>query len=145
MTPTQILSGSGETSIKIHSTTHDEFPIAQVLKDAHKLGCHHIVTDKSGTRAASVGFDGSVKTWKYEEGMWKDDGEIIPTGKDAPKKAGEVWAVALSIDGQYLASTTHDGRVSVWDLTNGKQKIREFETKGSFGMCIDMVSDLMRG
>ncbi|KIW52704.1 hypothetical protein PV05_08328 [Exophiala xenobiotica] len=138
VTTTQILSGSGEPSIKVHSTTDDDFPIAQVLRDAHKVGCHHIVTDEAGTRAVSVGFDGLVRVWKYEEGKWEDDGEIR---NDAPKRAGQVWAVALSSDGQYLAGTTQDGRVNVWDLNNGKQKIREFETKGSFGLCVDMSPD----
>jgi WD40 repeat protein len=56
-------------------------------------------------------------------------------------KAGEVWAIALSEDGQYLASTTYDGRINVWDLVNDRKKIREFETKGSFGMCIDLSRD----
>lgn len=135
VTTTQILSGSGESSLKVYSTTEDDFPIAQVLKDAHKLGCHHIVTDQAGARAVSVGFGGEVKVWKYEDGIWKDDGDI-----DAPRKAGEVWAACLSLDGRYLAGTTHDGRVNVWDLSNGRQKIREYETKGSFGMCIDLVS-----
>lgn len=53
-------------------------------------------------------------------------------------KAGEVWAISLSEDGTYLASTTHDGRINVWE-TSSKEKIREFETKGSFGMCIHLV------
>ena len=52
---------------------------------------------------------------------------------------GEIWAIALSEDGQYLAATSFDGRINVWDnLANGA-KIREFETKGSFGMSIDLV------
>ena len=54
-------------------------------------------------------------------------------------KAGEIWAVALSEDGQYLASTTFDGRINVWDCLAGRQKIREYETKGSYGMAIDLV------
>jgi superkiller protein 8 len=55
-------------------------------------------------------------------------------------KAGEIWAIALSSDGQYLTSTTHDGRINVWDLAAAdRPKIHQFETKGSFGMCIDMV------
>jgi len=29
----------------------------------------------------------------------------------------------------------------VWDLVAGRKKIREYETKGSFGMCIDMSRD----
>jgi len=54
-------------------------------------------------------------------------------------KAGEIWAIALSGNGQYLAATSFDGRMNVWDnLANGA-KIREFETRGSFGMSIDLV------
>lgn len=56
-------------------------------------------------------------------------------------KAGEIWAISLSEDGQFLASTSYDGRISVWDLVVDRKKIREYETKGSFGMCIDMSRD----
>ena len=59
------------------------------------------------------------------------------TGSKIP---GEVWAIALSENGQYLAGTSVDGRIGVWDTFNeGKEKIQEYETKGSFGMCIDLV------
>lgn len=54
-------------------------------------------------------------------------------------KVGEVWAIKLSADGQYLAGTTHDGHIKVWDIQNGAEQIRDFETKGSFGTCIDIV------
>ena len=55
-------------------------------------------------------------------------------------KPGEIWAIALSTDGQYLAATSSDGRINVWDNLADGAKIREFETKGSFGMSIDIVS-----
>ena len=51
-----------------------------------------------------------------------------------------MWAIALSENGQYLASTSFDGRINVWDNLADGAKIREFETKGSFGMSIDLVS-----
>ncbi len=54
-------------------------------------------------------------------------------------KAGEIWAIALSEDGQYLAATSMNGRINVWDNLANRAKIREFETKGSFGLCIDLV------
>ena len=57
-------------------------------------------------------------------------------------KAGEVWAIVLSADGQYLAATSFDGRINVWDNLADGAKIKEFETKGSFGMSIDLVSSL---
>lgn len=56
-------------------------------------------------------------------------------------KAGEIWSIALSEDGQYLAATSFDGRISVWDSFANGAKIREFETKGSFGMSIDLSVD----
>lgn len=141
MTSTQIITGSGESSIKIHSTVDSDFSIAQVVKDAHKLGIHHLITSKDGKKAVSAGFGGEAKIWKHEDGIWKLDSEIN-IGKDGAKKvkAGEIWAVALSVDGHYLAATTYDGRVNVWDLANVNEKFREYETKGSFGMCVDLVS-----
>ena len=57
-------------------------------------------------------------------------------------KAGEVWAIVLSEDGQYLAATSFDGRINVWDNLADGAKIKEFETKGNFGMSIDLVSSL---
>ena len=135
VTPTQIISASGESSLKIHSTKEADFPIAQVLKNAHKLGCHHVVTSRDGRRAVSVGFGGEAKIWRYDEGMWKDDGEIAEA-----LKAGELWAVVLSAEGRYLAGTTYNGRINVWDLDDGKKQFMEYETKGSFGMSIDLVS-----
>ncbi|PMD44076.1 WD40 repeat-like protein [Hyaloscypha variabilis F] len=137
VTRTQILSASGASSIKVHSTTSPDIPLAQTLSGAHKLGCHHIVTSRNGRIVASAGFGGEVKIWSISEsGEWVEEGKI-----EDGNKAGEIWAVALSEDGQFLASTTYDGRINVWDLVAGRKKIREYETKGSFGMCIDMSRD----
>lgn len=85
-----------------------------------------------------------MKIWSIstENWEWSEAGKVVDGNQ-----AGEVWAIALSEDGQFLASTTYDGRINVWDLnvatqqgTKGK-KIREYETKGSFGMCVDMSRD----
>lgn len=135
-TPTQILSASGSSSILVHSTNIPEFPLSQTLEKVHKLGVHHLTTSRNGKVAASVGFGGEVKIWSEEGGKWSQSREIV----DA-KKPGETWAIALSEDGQYLAATSSDGRINVWDNLADGAKIREFETKGSFGMSIDMSVD----
>lgn len=56
-------------------------------------------------------------------------------------KPGEVWAIAISADGQYLASSSINGKINVWSLNKaeGMPRIREYETKGSFGLCVDLV------
>lgn len=148
VTRDQIISASGVSTLKIHSTTTPDFAIAQVLKDAHPLGCHHLATSHDGMKLVSVGFGGEAKVWKFVDGMWVGEGELegLAEGGGAGKKSrkklnvGEMWAVALSEEGRYLAGTSYDGRIGVWDLlTEGRRKIREYETKGSFGLCVDMV------
>lgn len=60
----------------------------------------------------------------------------------ADKKAGEHWAPALSENGQYLACTTSDGRINVYNtqtVSEGMaEKITEYQTKGFFGMSVDI-------
>lgn len=73
MTDTQILSASGASSLKVYSTTDPDFPLAQTIDGAHKVGCHHIVTSGNGSRAASVGFGGEIKIWSNKDGSWAED------------------------------------------------------------------------
>ncbi|EGX95563.1 meiotic recombination protein Ski8/Rec14, putative [Cordyceps militaris CM01] len=143
-TPKALLSAGGSSTIHVHDTTDPAFPLKQSISNAHKLGCHHLCTSKNGRYAASAGFGGEVKIWALntETGEWSSTGEI----SGSSVQAGEVWALALSEDGGYLASTTHDGRINVWDVTDeAKPKIREYETgsagSGSFGMCVDLSRD----
>lgn len=133
----------------MHSTTQTTFPLIQSLNDAHKLGCHHIAVSRNGKVVASAGFGGEVKIWKLSEsgsGDWEAFSELETSRGVGGKRAGEVWAVALSEDGLYLAATTYDGRINVWSLDNPQgKKIQEYETgsagSGSFGLCVDLSRD----
>ncbi|KAK2597987.1 Ski complex subunit Rec14 [Conoideocrella luteorostrata] len=143
-TPKAVLSAGGSSTLHVHDTTDPSFPLKQSISDAHKLGCHHICTSRNGKVAATAGFGGEVKLWvlNQDTGEWSSSGEI--TGPSA--KPGEVWALALSEDGSYLASTTIDGRINVWNLADeSKPKIQEYETgsagSGSFGMSVDLSRD----
>lgn len=143
-TPRAVLSAGGSSTLHVHDTTDPSYPLKQSISDAHKLGCHHICTSRNGRVAASAGFGGEVKLWALNQdtGEWSGNGEI--TGPSV--KPGEVWAIALSEDGSYLASTTNDGRINVWDIKDeSKTKIQEYETgnagSGSFGMSIDLSRD----
>ncbi|KLJ10241.1 hypothetical protein EMPG_14378 [Blastomyces silverae] len=150
LTPSQLISCSGASSLKVHSTTEPEFPLVQSLDGAHKIGCHHLAASRDGTRLVSVGFGGEVKVWSsVAGGVWVADEGVggMTGGKgDTKQKVSEIWAAALSADGEYLAGTTLDGHIKVWHLVGtGKDskvsQIRDLETKGSFGMCIDLSAD----
>ena len=143
-TPQAVLSGSGSSTLHIHDSTDPSFPLKQSISDAHKLGCHHICTSKNGKVAASAGFGGEVKIWALNTDTkeWSLNGEIA-TSSNNP---GEAWALALSEDGSYLAATTNDGKIHVWDISDEKKpKIQAYETgspgAGSFGMCVDLSTD----
>lgn len=143
-TSRSVLSASGSSTIHVHDTTDPSFPLKQSIPDAHKLGCHHICTSKTGKVAASAGFGGEICLWQLNQdtGEWHSNGTLAGSSS----KPGEAWALALSEDGSFLASTTNDGRINVWDISNEKKpKIQEYETgsagSGSFGMSVDLSRD----
>jgi superkiller protein 8 len=89
VTPTQLISASGSSTIKIHSTVsggainpesatdENPFPEVQVLEKSHSLGCHHVCAAREGGVFASVGFEGDVKLWSAgEDGTWTVKGCI---------------------------------------------------------------------
>ncbi|PLB44065.1 WD40 repeat protein [Aspergillus steynii IBT 23096] len=137
VTDTQVLSASGASALKVHSTADPEFPLVQSIDGAHKAGCHHVVTNGNGSRAVSVGFGGEIKVWDCHNGAWSQD-KAVSVGSTG---SAEAWAVSLSQDGQYLAGVSQDGHIKVWDLSSNGEQIRDYETKGSFGTCLDMSAD----
>ncbi|EED20312.1 meiotic recombination protein Ski8/Rec14, putative [Talaromyces stipitatus ATCC 10500] len=136
VTYNQIISASGASALKVHSTADPDFPLVQTIEAAHKIGCHHVVTSRNGLKAASIGFAGEIKIWINNNGEWSEETALSNSIKDP-----EAWAICLSEDGRYLAGTTHDGHIKVWDLNNKGEQFRDYETKGAFGACLDMSID----
>lgn len=137
-----VISGSGSSTLHIHDATDSAFPLKQSISDAHKLGCHHACTSKDGRVAATAGFGGEIKVWTVNQ----DTGEWSLRGDGPATKPGQAWALALSEDGSFLAATTNDGKINVWDVTGEKySRVQEYETgsagSGSFGMCVDLSRD----
>ncbi|PYH95881.1 WD domain protein [Aspergillus ellipticus CBS 707.79] len=137
VTDKQILSASGASSLKVHSIIDPDFPLLQSLDGAHKVGCHHVVANGTGSRAASIGFGGEILLWSCHDGTWskEDVASPIKTGSE------DIWAIVLSDDGQFLAGVSQNGHIKVWDLDADGEEIRDYETKGSFGTCIDLSVD----
>ncbi|KAK3392302.1 WD40-repeat-containing domain protein [Sordaria brevicollis] len=134
-TSTSLISASGSSHLLIHSTTtSSSFPLSQTLSNAHRLGCHHLATSRSGpgNTFASVGFGGETKIWRRspDTDKWSHYW-TLPTPTSKTEK-GDVWAVSLSQDEGYLACTTSDGRIHVWDL-EGRAKVQTYETGASAG------------
>jgi superkiller protein 8 len=153
VTSNQIISASGASALKVHSTADADFPLAQTIEAAHKIGCHHVVTSRNGENAASIGFDGEIKIWACGNGTWSEVTKLSSkihytvafenVFSNLPRadvlKQSDAWAITLSDDAKYLAATTHDVHIKVWDLASNGEQFRSYETKGTFGTCIDMV------
>jgi len=123
--------------------------LQQEIQNAHRLGCHHVCTARGGPGnvAASVGFEGDVKIWRCANNTSNSNTEWALWWAIPPTKAGsgEPWAVALSADENYLACTTHDGCIHVWDISS-RERIQTYETgsntgDGSFAMAVDLSQD----
>lgn len=137
-----LLSASGSSHILSHSLSNDDtnpYPLLQSLPPHHALGTHHIIASTDGNVAVSVGFAGEVHIWRFTNNdppTWTHSSRLVDgTGP------GEVWALAISSDGQYLAGSTFDGRVNVWELNESRSKIRSYDTKGSHGTALDISPD----
>lgn len=95
-TSTHLISASGASGIRIHSTINtspdaeNPYPLVQTLEGAHKLGAHHVCVSGDGKTAASTGFGGEVKIWELneEEQQWQEKGRILgatlPCCKQSP-------------------------------------------------------------
>lgn len=85
-TASQILSSSGSSSIKVHSTDNPDYPLFQTLDNAHRLGCHHTTASRNGQIAASVGFGGEAKVWTVrDDGRWREELAIVGAASPIPK------------------------------------------------------------
>jgi superkiller protein 8 len=73
VTSDQIISASGASALKVHSTADTDFPLAQTIEAAHKIGCHHVVSSRNGLKAASVGFGGEIKIWNNNNCEWSEE------------------------------------------------------------------------
>lgn len=90
-----------------------------------------------------MAIEGTNRGYDISRPASRSRGRLIHSVED--KKAGEIWAIALSESGTYLAATTHDGRINVYDTTTisdkSATKITQYETKGSFAMSVDLSAD----
>jgi len=129
-----LVSSSGSSALHIHSLHHGDFGLRQTLHGAHKLGCHHLAASRDGNQLVSIGFGGDAKFWTVR------DGSIIHNNATTIAAAGDIWAVALSSDGQCLATSSYNGKIHLWSVPDTRQT-GVLETKGSFALTVDISND----
>ena len=137
---------SGEPTVKVWDAKDPEHPKVHHFDQAHRLGIHHVAVSDEGS-AATVGYEGGLKLWDLKELKQKSElSELlvlvflqILISICIESSADDTWAVSLSPTGDICYNTTHDGRIIARDVRDLRNKIGEYATKGSFGLCVDTV------
>lgn len=143
--------------MKLWDIASPDHPLVHSFTNVHPLGVHHVATSKDGKVAASTGFGGETFLWDLQDlkqignlgGILSREANVVSqmerkveltkSYKLDEKLSGEVWAISLSPNGNLLAATTYDGRINIWNTLETGTKLRQYETKGSFGMCVEIV------
>ncbi|KAM5539750.1 hypothetical protein V8D89_006563 [Ganoderma adspersum] len=118
-----------EHSGKVHLYVADSFDLTQSpslrTKRAHRFAVTSAVASQDGRWLFTSGKEGSIIKWDLHSGKQvhtfhkarvdKGKGKSRDTG-EVTGHTDEVWALAVSPDGKYLASGGKDRRVGVWDV-----------------------------
>nr|VWP00621.1 MRP-like transporter [Ganoderma boninense] len=143
-----------EHSGKVHLYVADSFDLSQPpslrTKRAHRFAVTSAVASQDGRWLFTSGKEGSIIKWDLHtgkqvhtyhkaradkvKGKSRDTGEVIG-------HTDEVWALAVSPDGKYLASGGKDRRVGVWDVEKNEW-VKGF---GGHRDCISTPTQLYSG
>lgn len=68
VTTNYIVTGSGDSNIKLWSTSaSEEYKLVHTFDGAHALGSHHVAASSNGIVAASAGFGGEICVWDLDQ------------------------------------------------------------------------------
>ncbi|PAV14885.1 nucleotide-binding-oligomerization-domain like receptor [Pyrrhoderma noxium] len=102
-----ILSGSEDGIIRLWDTEYREVPLKKFIGHTGKVICLSAAFEDRGRRFASGSSDGTIRVWDVER-----DHTIVD---------GDICAIAVSSDGEYLVSGSDNGTVSIWRIVTGEQ------------------------
>ncbi|KAL1939064.1 hypothetical protein VTO73DRAFT_10324 [Trametes versicolor] len=118
-----------EHSGKMHLFVADTYDLAQPpslrTKRGHRFSVTYAVASQDGRWLYSSGKEGSIIKWDLHTGRQAHTFHKcrVDKGKgksrepiDANGHTDEIWAIAVSPDGKYLASGGKDKRVGIWDV-----------------------------
>ncbi len=95
------------------------------LLEGHTRDVLSVIFSPDGKTILSASQDGTVKIWDVATAsltrtvaMWSDFSYEV----GEQKRDAEVWSIAFSSDGKQLAAGAYDGKIRLWNPTEGSQK-----------------------
>ncbi|KAF8838109.1 WD40 repeat-like protein [Paxillus ammoniavirescens] len=97
------------------------FPVPPLVLLGHRDSIWSVACLPDGERVISGSEDGSVRTWRAQDG--RGVGKVMNQG-------GWVFAVAISSDGQWIATAGEDAKIIIWNART-QEKVVEWEGHSS--------------
>ncbi|MGB1015534.1 MAG: WD40 repeat domain-containing protein, partial [Nannocystaceae bacterium] len=106
-----LITGSGDTTARVWNLdTHQQIHALS----GHTVPVGHVALNRQNSMAATVGFDGSMRTWELAANP--------PTARELyPANPQGVFKASFSPDGRWLVALTHSSTPELFDLKNGSQ------------------------
>ncbi|MCY1014932.1 pentapeptide repeat-containing protein [Pyxidicoccus sp. MSG2] len=92
-------------------------------------GCRWVAFSADGTRAFSLGNEHRLRSWSVPDG---DEGPTI----DVPRRHAQGAVTALSPDGQWLATGSTPGALSVWSAVDGASRVGDAAPSPILGLAL---------
>ncbi|WP_163997181.1 pentapeptide repeat-containing protein [Pyxidicoccus caerfyrddinensis] len=105
------------------------FVARHTFKVGGNAGCRWVAFSADGTRAFSLGNEHRLRSWSVPDG---DEGPAI----DVPKRHAQGSVTALSPDGQWLATGSTSGALSVWSAVDGASRVGEAAPSPILGLAL---------
>jgi WD40 repeat protein/tRNA A-37 threonylcarbamoyl transferase component Bud32 len=131
------LASAGDNTLRLWDTDKGQEPLVfnpfgagalglALSRDGKRLATGSPVAWKSGAIKRP---ENSVQMWDVDKGqLWDEDKGQKPLVLSG--HSSSVWSVAISPDGKWLASSSDDGEILLWDPEKGPASLRKPKGKG---------------
>jgi ribosomal RNA-processing protein 9 len=119
----------GSFSESLDQIRYNPASTSRLVTRGHRLTVTSAVASENGRHLFTCGKEGDIFHWDLATGKQsrvfkkslpkKGQRRQHHAGEDINGHSGELWTLALSSDGQYLASGGKDRHIGVWDVEKG--------------------------
>jgi len=129
----KIFSGSIDGQVKVWTPNADNFVEEESNYPRHFLAVVSVSVDKTQTRLASGGLDGTIRISDIQ-----NKGALVQTISSPPS---ELFSVSISPSGQYVASGAQSGNLNIWETDSGKKE-QSIATSSKFILSVQFSNDV---
>lgn len=131
-----IVTGSADETVKVWSPA--ELSTTRLIREPEvKAAVVGVATSLSGTIAAASSLDGNIRVFDLSASSSSGDEKKAESSHLIEAGSLETWTIALSPNGELLASGTHQGGVNIFSTKDSKEpKKAALQSDSKFTMSV---------